>query len=69
MDKFVKNNQIMLLTELENKSVPLADDAKAFLDNIGNLDSNEEHYVLFRGEKIAYELLSSKNILNFDKRI
>lgn len=69
MDKFVKNNQVMLLTELENKSVPLADDAKAFLDNIGNLDSNEEHYVLFRGEKIAYELLSFKNILNFDKRI
>lgn len=69
MDMFVKKNQTMLLTELENRCVSLKDDAKEFLELAWNQDGDDICQLFFRGETVNFELLSSKNLLEFDKYI
>ncbi len=67
MNNFVKQNQDMSLGKLEKSCPSLSEDAQKFLGDIENEEGTGK--TIFRGKKVTYEILSSKDIIAFDKSI
>ncbi len=67
MNNFVKQNQYMLLGKLEDRCLSLSEDAQKFLTDIENKEGTGK--TIFQGKEVAYEILSSKDLIAFDKSI
>lgn len=74
MHKTIKNNLQLLIKELESRAMPLRDEVKELCNFTLHPNSQFKtdgsfYYFPFEGGKLPFELLSDKNIRDFEKNI